>query len=408
MWTLNPPRALDELTVVSNFIEVFLAKEGHHNAVGINLLEKVQMPMMASLYGAMLAQVDFVIVGAGIPVQVPGILDKLVDHQAVSYRLDVQGAAQDDDYRLHFDPQAVFPGVAEQLGRLSRPQFLPIISSDVLAKALVSRASGEINGFVIEAPTAGGHNAPPRGPLRLDEGGEPIYGQKDVVDVEKIKQLGLPFWLGGGYDSPEKLRAALEAGAAGIQVGTAFSCCVESGLEETLKSRIIQKVLDEDIRVRTDPLVSPTGYPFKVVQLEGTLSDPKVSQSRTRLCDFGLLRHLYRRADGKVGFRCPAEPAEKYAAKEGKPEDSIGRNCLCNSLLATAGYARQMTDGDVELPIVTAGDGLSAIGRFIKPGHHSYTVQDVLDYLTGRVVHQPRVEGTSPLPILPPELGEGA
>ncbi len=381
MWSLNPPKALNELTVIANFVEVFLAKEGHQNAVGINLLEKVQLPTMASLYGAMLAEVDFVIMGAGIPVQVPGILDKLADHEAVSYRLDVQGAAPGDEYSLHFDPQAVFPGVAEKTGPLPHPNFLPIISSAVLGKALLKRA-GKIDGFVIEAPTAGGHNALPRGPLRLNEAGEPIYGEKDVVDLNQIKQLGLPFWLAGGYDSPEKLQYALDAGAAGIQVGTAFGCCAESGMDETLKSRLIQKVLDQDIEVRTDPLYSPTGFPFKVVQLEGTLSDPKICRNPAQLCDVGMLRHLYKGADGKVGFRCPAEPAEQYLAKGGKLEDTVGKNCLCNNLFATAGYPQHRKDGYVEPPIVTAGDGLIGIRKYIKPGHHSYTAQDVLDYLT--------------------------
>ena len=382
MWTLNPPKTLDELTVIGNFVEVFLAKEGHQNAVGLNLLEKVQMPNMASLYGAMLAEIDFVIIGAGIPVQIPGILDKLVDHQAVSYRLDVLGADQGDDYRLHFDPQAIFPGVVEKIGQLPRPYFLPIISSVVLAKALIKRSTGKIDGFVIEAPTAGGHNAPPRGPLHLDEGGEPIYGKKDEVDLNKIKQLGLPFWLAGGYDTPKKLQHALDAGATGIQVGTAFGYCAESAMDKTLKSRIIQKVLDQEIKVRTDPLVSPTGYPFKVVQLEGTLSDPKICQNRIRLCDVGMLRHLYKRVDGKIGYRCPAEPVEQYLAKGGKPEDTVGKNCLCNNLCATTDYPQHRKDGYVEPPIVTAGDGLVAIGKYIKLGHHSYTAQDVLDYLT--------------------------
>ena len=383
MWTLKPPKALNELTVIANFVEVFLAKEGHQNAVGLNLLEKLQMPTMASLYGAMLAEIDFVIMGAGIPLQIPGILDKLADHQAVSYRIDMQGPDQEDEYHLHFDPQAIFPGVVEKIGRLPRPNFLPIISSVVLAKALIKRATGKIDGFVIEAPTAGGHNAPPRGLLHLDEEGEPIYGKKDVVDLDKIEQLGLPFWMAGGYDSPEKLQHALDAGAIGIQVGTAFAYCAESGMEDTIKSRIIQKVLDQEIRVRTDPIVSPTGYPFKVVQLEGTLSDPKIGRNRIRLCDVGLLRNPYKRADGKVGYRCSAEPVDQYLAKGGKLEETVGKNCLCNNLLATAGYAHHRKDGYVEPPIVTSGDGLAAIGKYIKPGHHSYTVQDVLDYLTG-------------------------
>ncbi len=382
MWTLNPPKALDELTVIGNFVEVFLAKEGHQNAVGLNLLEKVQMPTMASLYGAMLADVDVVIMGAGIPVQIPGILDKLADHQAVSYRLDIQGAEQEDDYRLHFDPQAIFPGVVEKIGRLQRPYFLPIISSVVLAKALLKRATGKINGFIIEAPTAGGHNAPPRGSLDLNEEGEPIYGKKDEVDLSKIKELGLPFWLAGGFDSPEKLRQGLDAGAAGIQVGTAFSYCTESALDETLKSRIIQKVIDREIKVRTDPRVSPTGYPFKVVQLGGTLSDPKIFQDRTRLCDIGLLRQLYKGANGKVGFRCSGEPVEQYLAKGGRLDDTVGKNCLCNNLCATAGYPQHRKDNYVEPPLVTAGDGLANIGKYLKPGCHSYTAQDVLNYLT--------------------------
>lgn len=383
MWTLNPPQALNELTVIANFVEVFLAKEGHQNAVGINLLEKVQMPTMASLYGAMLAGVNVVLMGAGIPVQIPGILDKLVEHEAVSYRLEVHGADRDDDYRIHFDPRAIFPGVAEKIDRLTRPYFLPIISSVVLAKSLLKRTTGRIDGFVIEGPTAGGHNAPARGPLRLNEKGEPLYGAKDEVDLNEIKQLGLPFWLAGGYDSPEQLRQAQEAGAAGIQVGTAFAYCDESGMEETLKRRVIQKIRAQQITVRTDPNVSPTGFPFKVVQVEGTLSEPEIYESRARLCDVGMLRRLYKRADGALGFRCPGEPVAQYLTKGGKAEEVVGKNCLCNSLFASAGYPQHRKDGYAEPPLVTAGDGLAAIGKYLKSDSHSYTAQDVLDYLAG-------------------------
>ena len=46
-------------------------------------------------------------------------------------------------------------------------------------------------------PVAGGHSAPPRGKLTLDEKGEPIYSPKDEADVEKMVALGLPFGHGG-------------------------------------------------------------------------------------------------------------------------------------------------------------------------------------------------------------------
>ena len=92
VYNLHPSKFLDQLTAIANYVEVFLAKEGHGGVVGINLLEKVQMPNLASLYGAMLSGVDVVLMGAGIPTQIPAILDKLVNHEPVSYRIDVVGA----------------------------------------------------------------------------------------------------------------------------------------------------------------------------------------------------------------------------------------------------------------------------------------------------------------------------
>ena len=46
MPTLRPRHELVELTVVANFVEVFLAKEGHPGLVGINYLDKIQLPTL--------------------------------------------------------------------------------------------------------------------------------------------------------------------------------------------------------------------------------------------------------------------------------------------------------------------------------------------------------------------------
>ena len=385
MYSLHPPKVLDQLTAIANYVEVFLARENHSGVVGINLLEKVQMPNLASLYGAMLAGVDVVLMGAGIPMQIAGILDKLSRHEPVSYRLDVLGTSADDDVRIHFDPQAVFPGIAKLVGQLKRPKWLPIISSVVLAQALIKRSEGEINGFVIEGPTAGGHNAPPRGAVKLNAKGEPVYGEKDVVDLGKMKQLGLPFWLAGGYGHPGQVQKALEAGAAGVQVGTAFALCEESGMEPELKQRLLRQVLDEATEVFTDPLISPTGFPFKVAQVPGTLSDPEVYAARQRICDMGFLRTLFKREDGTLGYRCPAEPVEDYVRKGGQAEDTVGRSCLCNNLGATAGFPQVRKDGYVEQPVVTIGDDLATVVEFIPAGKLTYTAKDVIDRLLGKL-----------------------
>jgi nitronate monooxygenase len=81
----DTPREIIELCIVANFVEINLAKEGHANPVGINYLEKIQSPHLPSIYGAMLAGVDYVLMGAGIPLKIPGVLDRFSQHKPASY-----------------------------------------------------------------------------------------------------------------------------------------------------------------------------------------------------------------------------------------------------------------------------------------------------------------------------------
>jgi len=262
---------------------------------------------------------------------------------------------------------------------LSRPQFLAIVSSNVLAATIVKRANGQVNGFVVEGPTAGGHNAPPRGKLQLDAAGDAIYGERDRVDLDKLRELGLPFWLAGGYGTAEKLREALAAGAAGIQVGTAFAFCAESGFRSDYKKAILQKIISGQARVATNSSASPTNFPFKVVQLEGTLSENEVYLARPRICDLGFLREAYRAADGAVGFRCSAEPVTVYVSKGGDVENTQGKRCLCNALMATIGQPQVRNGKFTEHGLVTSGNDLTALGRFLPSnGEPTYTARDVL------------------------------
>jgi nitronate monooxygenase len=383
------PRKVIELCMVANFVEVFLAREGHSNPVGINFLEKVQMPHLASIYGAMLAGVGYVLMGAGIPLHIPGVLDAYASDRTAEYKLSVAGAMPDLDSMMRFDPVDYAEG---PLPLLSRPKFLAIVSSNTLATTMLRRATGKVNGFVIESPTAGGHNAPPRGKLQLNAAGEPVYGERDRVNLADLRALGVPFWLAGGYGSPAKLREALDEGAAGIQVGTAFAFSEESGLRPDLKRTLIAQAVAGTGDVFTDPLASPTGFPFKVAQLNGTSSDAGVYQARKRVCDLGYLREPYATEDGKIGYRCASEPVANYLSKGGNVEDTVGRKCLCNALLANVGHAQTRKDGTAEPALVTVGDDLNSVVQFLAPGQMSYSAVDVVhSLLSGVAEMQPAV-----------------
>ncbi|CAM4396998.1 2-nitropropane dioxygenase [Deinococcus marmoris] len=373
--TVTKHGAAWELGVMGSFVEVFLAREGHDNPVGVNLLTKLQLHTVPALYGAMLAGADTVIMGAGIPREIPGVLDAFAAGGQASIKLDVKGG---DAAVLTFDPADY--GLERR--ELPRPKFYPIVTSHILAGVLMKKASGSVEGFIIEGPTAGGHNAPPRGTPTFDESGQPIYGERDIADLDEMKKLGLPFWLAGSRATPEALQEALARGAAGIQVGTLFAYCADSGLRNDLREQVHVLTKDGGVEVYTDPLASPTGFPFKVVQVDDTLARVEQYLARPRVCDIGYLREAYAGEDGKTGLRCAAEPVDAYLSKGGKIEDTVGRKCLCNALMTDAGYAQVQKGGYVEDSLMTSGDSLNDIAAWPL----GYKAEDVVEFLLGRYV----------------------
>ncbi|MEO7998041.1 MAG: nitronate monooxygenase, partial [Gemmatimonadaceae bacterium] len=254
MYRLQSGITRQQLTVVASFVEVFLAKEGHSGSVGINLLTKLQLPNLALLYGAMLADVDYVLMGAGIPREIPAALDALSQHQTATLRLDVEDNESGAISTITFEPKQIGTDISVAL---KRPRFIAIVASHSLATTLARKSSGRVDGFVIEGPTAGGHNAPARGTPTFNELGEPVYGDRDVVDLEKIRELGLPFWIAGGAGTPDELVRARAEGAAGIQVGTLFAFCNESGFTADIKKSVLDCAADGSLTVVTDPRASP-------------------------------------------------------------------------------------------------------------------------------------------------------
>lgn len=375
--TLRPIH--EKLLTLGNFLEVFLAKEGHDGLVGVNLLTKIQIPTLPSLYGAILAGVDYVLMGAGIPREIPGALDRLSAHEPAAICLDVIGTEKGETVKTSFDPSSLWGDATPTA--VSRPLFLPIISSHSLANMMVKKANGRVDGFVVEGPTAGGHNAPPREKGGFTERGEPLYGERDIADLAKIGEVGLPFWVAGGAGTPEAFQAARAAGAEGVQIGTLFAYCEESGLHPEHRQTVIDQALHGQLDVYTDGRASPTGFPFKVVRLDETISEPEVYAARERVCDLGYLRSPYKMENGRIGYRCASEPVDTFVKKGGAIEDTVGRKCICNGLLATIGHG-QLREKGRELPILTSGDDLKNLGTFLK-GRTSYSAGDVIRYILG-------------------------
>lgn len=378
--TVQMKRSVMEMMIVANFVEIFLAKEGHDGVVGVNYLAKVELPTLPSLFGAMLAGVDVVLMGAGIPLSIPGILDRLSEWQPVELKLHVENNPEHIHFAHQFDPGEFCTG---EFFPLKRPQFLAIVSSDIVAKTMIRKATGDVDGFVVENHTAGGHNAPPRRAPKTTDDAAPKYGPKDAPNIDRIRGFGKPFWLAGGYASPSKLEEALDAGANGIQIGTVFAYCTESGIMPEIRKAVIDKLITDRVEILTDFQASPTGYPFKLIDLDNALTSVDGCKTRRRVCDLSYLQQFVCDGDSGILYRCPGEPVESYLKKGGVQEDTEGKMCLCNGLLATVGLGQVRGKGR-ELPIITAGEDFSAVMEIVKHLKREYSAKDVIDFILSR------------------------
>jgi NAD(P)H-dependent flavin oxidoreductase YrpB (nitropropane dioxygenase family) len=365
MFGYKPDTMAADLAVVGAYSLVWQARKlaqqkGH---VGINLLTKIQEPTIHTIYGAMQAGTELVTMGAGIPAKIPKDIGMLATGQSVSFPINVDGA-KPGEYSVDFDPSRYDASGSE----LVVPRFIAIITNDILATKLMKEEVPP-DGFIVEDPNAGGHNAPPRKKNNFDEKGQPVYSDRDYANLDKLKLLDIPFWLAGGYGNPEGLQKAKSLGAVGIQAGSIFAVTDESNLDPIIKQSVIGKVRSgKDVRVITDFLASPTGFPFKVLEHPDTLSDPVIYGERKRVCDIGFLRQAIEvdYVDPKTGipgkrvvYRCPAESVEDFVKKGGDKDDTYRRVCLCNALLSAIGQGQRRKDGYVEPPIITLGDNVN-------------------------------------------------
>ncbi len=389
MFSLRPSSQLVWLAIFSGFAEVWLAKEGHDGVVAGNLLEKVQLPTMFTMLGAMWAGVDAFIIGAGLPTQIPDILDALCEGHLAKYRISVlEGTGS--SYEMVLDMETILSRISSPSREvvrnitIVRPAFFPIVSLDVTANILWKKMGGRCDGFIVEHPVvAGGHNPAPRGwKGDVNNEGEPVYTERDVANLTsmpKNSESDIPFWLAGAYAG--KLEEAKALGAVGIQCGSIFALSQESGIIPPLKRELIRQAYRGELQVHSDPRASPTGFPFQVVSMPKTVSDPAVYEQRPRICNLGYLRMPYVTSDGSISYRCASEPVEDYVHKGGRIEDTVGRKCLCNNLLAQVGLG-MTPNGIPEPPIITLGKDTGFIRSLITSEDGTYTAADAISYLT--------------------------
>ncbi len=353
--TLEDGPALLELTVLANFAEVFLAKQGHAGAVGIHYHDSARLALLPSLYGALIAGVDHLLINARAVPATLHALRRLLAGEAAA--LEAAGPGT-DSLTCGFDPRALGPA---RPVALRAPALIAICQSTAEA-ASVARLEGFNGGYVVAVDDA---------------------GWREPEELAQLRALGRPFWMGGAAATAANFSRARAAGAAGLQVNTPFTFCAESALNPELKRQVLTLVRQDPANLFTQICSLPDGRPLRVLRLEDTAADPEVLAQRARVCDVGWFREVYRRADGSVGYRCPGEPLHHYVLKGGAPGLAARQPCICNGLLAGLGLAQVQYGRELERALIPAGEDVRELTHFLKPGGEDFTAAEVIAVLTG-------------------------
>ena len=272
-------------------------------AIGVNIMVYAAQDYESSVRGAVSANADMIISGAGLPLQLPDLVG-------------------DADIAI-----------------------IPIVSSLRALKIIYKRwiRSGRIpDAVVVEGPKAGGHLG-----FKVNEIDSPKNKLENIFPPIKDfaqKNGDFPVIVAGGIYTHDDIVYWLSLGADGIQMGTRFLATSESSADLHFKQAVVN-CKKEDIVIshwQTNPPGSPSGMPFRIIK-----SSPMFCESKKRvpLCNKGAV--LQKDAKGKYSICNAKEDAEKYF-------------CICNGLLSAAGYEAR------EKPLWTVGTNAWRIENIIS------------------------------------------
>lgn len=219
---------LDRLNLIALDREIRLAREQSEGrgAIAVNVMKAVDQ------HAALVRQccesgADAVVMGAGLPLDLPDLCSDFPDVALIPILSDARG-------------------VAIVLRRWLRKQRIP-------------------DAIVIEHPRyAGGH----LGATRIEDLDDPRFDFdrviEDVVQTfreQQVESERIPLIAAGGINSPAKMREVLALGYAAVQVGTAFAVTAESDAHPAFK-KVLADAQPSDIV----EFISVAGLPARAVR----------------------------------------------------------------------------------------------------------------------------------------------
>jgi len=179
---------------------------------------------------AVLAGTDCIISGAGLPLDLPGVVAETENGMP---------------------------------GRNHRTMLAPIVSStralSVVTKYWMKKYDRKPDFLVAEGPLAGGHLGFKR--EELDAYTPENYERELTAMIRQAAELEIPLIAAGGIYDRRDLEHCLSLGAAGVQMGTRFVTTEECDAAEAYKQEYLRAQKEDIVIVK-----SPVGMPGRAIQ----------------------------------------------------------------------------------------------------------------------------------------------
>lgn len=197
--------------------------------VGVNIMVATQH-YEDYVRAAVLADTDCIISGAGLPLDLPGVVAETEQ---------------------------------EMPGRSHRTMLAPVVSGvralSVITKYWMKKYDRKPDFIVAEGPLAGGHLGFKK--EELDAYTPQKYEKELTAMIRQAAELGIPLIAAGGIYTREDRDYCMSLGAAGVQLGTRFVTTEECDAADAYKEAYIRARKDDIVIVK-----SPVGMPGRAIR----------------------------------------------------------------------------------------------------------------------------------------------
>lgn len=230
--------------------------------VGVNIMTALKH-FKNHVKASVMAGADVIICGAGLPIELPGIVREAVNEAKEEDNYDISKDDINSIDNKTCKQQSVNKNIYKHI-----PYIAPIVSSEralnIILKQWSKKYDTTADFIVVEGPLAGGHLGYSNEQLKDIESIDYDNELKNIISAKKVYEekykKHIPVIAAGGIFDKKDIMHMTELGADGVQIASRFVATYECDADDNYKNAYIN-AKKEDITI----IQSPVGMPGRAI-----------------------------------------------------------------------------------------------------------------------------------------------